>query len=42
MAYLATLQTKLQALDGLAARAKQHPVAVSVAAELFHRRLLEG
>lgn len=42
MTYLATLQTKLQALHGLAARAKQHPVEVSVAAELFHGRLLEG
>lgn len=42
MADLATLQTKLQAFDGLTARPKQHPVAVSVAAELFHRRLLDG
>lgn len=42
MADLATLQTKLQAFNGLTARPKQHPVAVSVAAELFHRRLLDS
>lgn len=42
MADLAALQTKLQALNGLTARPEQHPVAVGVAAELLHRRLLQG
>lgn len=42
MADLAALQTKLQAFNGLTARPEQHPVAVGVAAELLHRRLLQG
>lgn len=42
MADLAALQTKLEALGGLAARVEQHRVAVGVAAELLHRRLLHG
>lgn len=42
VADLAALQTKLQAFDGLTARPEQHPVAVGVAAELLHGRLLDG
>lgn len=42
MADLAALQTKLQTLRGLAARLEQNRVAVSVAVELLHRRVLDG
>ena len=42
MADLAALQAKLQTLDWLAARLHQHRVAVGVAVELLHGRLLDG
>lgn len=42
MADVAALQAKLEALGWLAARLEQHRVAVGVAVELLHRRLLDG
>lgn len=42
MADLAALQTKLETLGWLAARLEQHRVAVGVAVELLHGRLLDG
>lgn len=42
MADLAALQTELETLGRLAAGLEQNRVAVGVAAELFHRRLLDG
>lgn len=42
MADLAALQTKLKTLGRLAARLKQHRVAVGMAVELLHGRLLYG
>ncbi len=42
MADLAALQTKLETLGWLAAGLEQHRVAVGVAVELLHGRLLDG
>lgn len=42
MADLAALQAQLETFGGLAARLKQHRVAVGVAAGLLHRHLLDG
>lgn len=42
MADLAALQAKLKALGWFAARLEQHRVAVGVAVELLHGRLLDG
>lgn len=42
MADLTALQTKLQTFSRLAAGPEQHRVAVSMAVELLHGRLLDG
>lgn len=42
MADLAAVQTKLETLGRLAAGLEQHRVAVGVAVELLHGRLLDG
>lgn len=42
MADLAALQTKLKTLSWLTTRLKQHRVAVGMAVELLHRRVLDG
>ncbi|TKS73718.1 Ankyrin repeat domain-containing protein 7 [Collichthys lucidus] len=42
MANLAAIDAKLETLGRLAARLEQHRVAVGVAVQIFHRRLLDG
>lgn len=42
MANLAAIDAKLETLGRLAARLEQHRVAVGVAVQIFHGRLLDG